>query len=182
MKTPLLFLITLLFSISVYAEKPANSLYLQGSKDSALILCHGRGHSPDWKVVGPLRHNINKKMNWHTLSLQMPAEDKNWKEYGEDFPDAYQTIHAAIKFLKEEKKVKNIYLMGHSMGSRMASAFMAENVNAPIKGLIIAGCRNNGDYPLSCSETIKEVKIKVLDIWGGANGKAPCQQKNLTLI
>lgn len=165
------FILANLFSFSVYAEQPENSLYLNGIKDSALILCHGRGHSPDWKVVDPLRKDVNEQMQWHTLSLQMPAEDKNWREYEEDFPTAYKSIQAAITFLKEEKKINNIYLMGHSMGARMASAFMAEHAKAAIKGLVIAGCRNNGGYPLACDETAKQVKVKVLDIWGGNNGK-----------
>ena len=160
-----------LFSFSVYAEQPVDSLYLQGSKDSALILCHGRGKSPDWKVVGPLRKNVNEKMNWHTLSLQMPAEDKHWEEYADDFPLAYKTILEAVKFLQEDKKVKNIYLMGHSMGARMISTFIAENKNTSIAGLVVAGCRNNGGHPLSCSESLDKVKIPVLDIWGGNNRK-----------
>ena len=171
LKAVTVFFVTVLLSFSAYAEKPEDSLYLQGNKDFALILCHGRGHSPGWKVVEPLRQDVNEKMGWHTLSLQMPAEDKNWREYADDFPEAYQAIFASIKFLKEEKNIKTIYLMGHSMGARMASAFMAEHAKAPIKGLIIAGCRNNGDYPLACKETVEEVKIKVLDIWGGDNGK-----------
>ena len=61
--------------------------------------------------------------------------------------------------------------MGHSMGSRMSSAFIAEHPSSPVKGLIIAGCRNNGGSPLACDESMEEVKIPVLDIWGADNGK-----------
>jgi hypothetical protein len=57
------------------------------------------------------------------------------------------------------------------MGARMSSAFMAENPQASIKGLIIAGCRNSGGYPLACDESVVKVKIPVLDIWGGNNRK-----------
>ncbi len=133
----IIFTLFLLFSFSfpVYADKPEYSLYLEGNTDSALILAHGRAHSPDWKVVDPLRKGVNEKMHWHTLSLQMPAENKYWRDYAEDFPEAYKTIKSAIIFLRKEKKVKHIYLMGHSMGSRMVSAFMAENKAAPIAGV-----------------------------------------------
>ena len=46
-----IFILASIFSFSVYAEQPENSLYLNGAKDSALILCHGRGRSPDWKAA-----------------------------------------------------------------------------------------------------------------------------------
>ena len=156
----------------VFADKPAGSVYLDGGNSkSALILAHGRGKYPTWKVVDPLRKGVHEELGFHTLSLQMPNDDKNWRKYAGDFPEAYRTIEAAIKFLKQEKKVSVIYLMGHSMGSRMASSFISENPDQPIAGLIVAGCRNNGGYPLSCSESLQEVGIPVLDIWGGDNEK-----------
>jgi len=67
--------------------------------------------------------------------------------------------------------VTTIYLMGHSMGSRMASAFMAANPQQPVRGLVVAGCRNNGGQPLDCHASLQAVAIPVLDIWGGSNGK-----------
>lgn len=53
----------------------------------------------------------------------------------------------------------------------MASAFVAENPDQPIAGLIVAGCRNNGGKPLSCEENLHNVAIPVLDIWGRKDGK-----------
>lgn len=159
-------------STSAIADTPAGSAYLDGGgSKTALILAHGRGKYPTWKVVQPLRNGVNEELGYHTLSLQMPNEDKNWKKYADDFPEAYETIKAGILFLKEKKGVTTIFLMGHSMGSRMASAFISENPDQPLSGLIVAGCRNNGGYPLSCEESIKKVAIPVLDIWGGDNGK-----------
>ena len=161
-----------IFSLPVFAEAPPGSAYLDGgTSENGLILCHGRGAYPTWKVVNPLRKKINERLGYHTLSLQMPNQNKNWKEYAEDFPEAYLRIQDAIRFLTEEKGVKKVFLMGHSMGSRMASAFLLENPDQPIKGLIIAGCRNNGGPPLNCKKNVKKLKLPILDIWGGSDEK-----------
>lgn len=171
--------LTLLFALScvfitqplyVSAAEPVGSAYLDGGQSrAALILLHGRGKYPTWLVVDPLRKVVHDRLGFHTLSLQMPNEDKDASEYAEDFPRAYTTIEAGIRFLREEKGVTRVFLMGHSMGARMASAFMARHPDAPIEGLIVAGCRNNGGAPLSCSDSLGQVDVSVLDIWGGAS-------------
>jgi len=169
---PLLYLALIFSSLQSFAEAPVGSVYLDGSKsDFALILAHGKGKHPQWKVVEPLRHGVHEQLGFHTLSLQMPVSDKYWSDYLYDFPKAYETLKQAIHFLKAEKGVSNIYLMGHSMGSRMASGFISKHASKPVKGLIIAGCRNNGDAELSCIDNLERVTIPVLDIWGDDNGK-----------
>jgi len=146
--------------------KPNGSVYLKGTVSKALILAHGKGKHPEYKVVDPLRKNINNELGYHTLSLQMPNDTKNFKEYAYDFPEAYNIIKQAIVFL-QSKGVKEIYLMGHSMGSRMTSSFLSEFENPPIKGFIVVGCRNNGGYPFSCIDNVGDIKnIPILDIWG----------------
>lgn len=80
------------------------------------------------------------------------------------------TIDQGIQFLKE-KGVTRIYLLGHSMGARMVSAFVATHPNSGLAGLIVVGCRNNGGAPLDCDENLQKVGLPVLDIWGGSNGK-----------
>lgn len=151
----------------VFAGKPRFSAYLDG-KDSkvAVILCHGRGKGPKWKVVNPLRRGIHKTLGYHTLSLQMPANRNSWREYGQDFPKAYRTIQAGIDFLKKEKKVEKIYLMGHSMGSRMATAFLAEYPNAGIDGFIGVGIRSGGEDPMDSEQNLRVISLPVLDVYG----------------
>lgn len=156
----------------MFAGKPVDSVYIDGGDShKGVILAHGKGKHPTWLVVDPLRTGINSKLGYHTLSLQMPTGYDHWKEYANSFTDAYDIIKAAIRFLKKEKKVKKIYLIGHSMGSRMSSAFVSENPEQPVNGLVVAGCRNNGGYPLSCDENLQNIDIPVLDIYGGANTK-----------
>ena len=165
------FLLSLLLSGIAVADKPAESVYLDGDNSKVgLILLHGKGKHPKWKVVNPVREAVNKQLGYHTLSLQMPNTKKLWKQYAADFPEAYHIIKDGIRFL-QEKGVSKIFLMGHSMGSRMASGFVAMNNNQPVAGLIVAGCRNNGDRPLSCLDNLQNVKIPVLDIWGGKSDK-----------
>jgi len=161
----------LVTALNVYASQPKDSVYLDGgSNKTGLILAHGRGKNPTWKVVEPLRLGVHSQLGYHTLSLQMPNDDKYWESYADDFPTAYRQFNEAVKFLKTKGTTK-IYLMGHSMGSRMAAAYISKNPKSEINGLIIAGCRNNGDSPLSCSESLANVKIATLDIWGGDNNK-----------
>ena len=162
----------LLLSSSVIADAPDGAAYLDGgTSKTALILVHGRGKHPTWLVVDPLRKGVHAQLGYHTLSLQMPNADKNWKEYAADFPIAYTSIQDGIRFLQAEKGVTRIYLMGHSMGSRMVSAFMSEYPDQSLEGLILVGCRNNGGHPFACDDNLQNVDIPVLDIWGGADSK-----------
>ena len=156
----------------LHADKPAGSAYLDGNENkTALILAHGKGKHPTWLVVDPLRKAVHQQLGFHTLSLQMPTGHDFWEDYADDFPKAYTTINEAIQFLKNEKGVTKIFLMGHSMGSRMASAYVSQHPENSLSGLIIAGCRNNGRRPLSCDDNVKDIKLPVLDIWGGDNNK-----------
>ena len=162
----------ILFSPTGLTQTPAGSAYLDGGNNKVgVILCHGKGKHPTWKVVEPLRVGIHLKLGYHTLSIQMPNQDKDWQFYTKDFPDAYAQIEYAIDFLKHEKGVSKLFLMGHSMGSRMASSFMRETKNQSVDGLIIAGCRNNGGKPFNCKQNVKKLELPILDIWGGANEK-----------
>ena len=55
------------------------------------------------------------------------------------------------------------------MGSRMSAYYASRNND--IEGIVIIGCRNNEGYPLDCSSTIRNTKVKVLDIYGTDNDK-----------
>ncbi len=164
----------ILFTVAFYASagSPDGAVYLDGGENkSAVILAHGKGKHPTWLVVDPLRKGINEQLGYHTLSLQMPTGYSHWEDYAEGFPDAYKTLKEAIAFFKNEKGVERVFLIGHSMGARMSSAFVSANNNHGLAGLVVAGCRNNGDPPLSCDHNLQGVDIPVLDIWGGNNGK-----------
>jgi len=164
-------LATLLVPFSANADKPDESVYLKGDGVNGLILAHGKGKHPTWLVVNPVRKGINDELGYHTISLQMPTGYSNWKDYADGFSNAYSTIEEAIAYLKETEGVSNVYLFGHSMGSRMASSYVSNNPNNGLSGLIVAGCRNNGGMPLACDQNLEGVTLPILDIWGGANDK-----------
>ncbi len=174
MKITKIVLMSILLSspLCAFADKPTGSEYIDGGNSkTAVLLAHGKGKHPTWLVVDPLRKGINTKLGYHTLSLQMPTGYDNWKQYADGFPKAYDTIKKAINYLKQEKGVNRIFLIGHSMGSRMSSAFVADNPDQTIAGLVVAGCRNNGGYPLSCDNNLQNIDIPILDVWGGNNTK-----------
>ncbi len=166
-------ILSLLITNITHADKPDGAVYLQGNNNTALILAHGKGKYPTWLVVEPLRKAVNTQLGYHTLSLQMPTGHDFWQDYANDFPDAYIRIDKAINFLRNEKGIKKIFLMGHSMGSRMVSAYVSQSPNNTLAGLIVVGCRNNGARPLSCDDNLKKknTSIPVLDIWGNASHK-----------
>ena len=177
LKRSLLVIIFSCFTITAIADElsgegiPDNA-YLDGGKsDKAVILCHGRGKHPTFDVVDPLRKGIHEKLGYHTVSLQMPTTGGNWRTYEEHFPDAYARIAATVKVL-QQKGIKRIYLMGHSMGSRMTTAYLANNENHGIHGYIGVGIRNGGGEPLDSATNLESVSIPVVDIYGdGGDGK-----------
>lgn len=145
--------------------------YLEG-KDSRIgvILAHGQGLDPDSHVVGPLRKAINKELGLHTLSLQMPVvAGKRGPEmlqfYESTLPDAYRRIQAAIDFMKTEKGVERIYLMGYSMGGRMTSAFLAGHPDSGVAGYIGVGLLAGGEEPMNTNLNLRKVTIPVLDVY-----------------
>jgi len=88
------------------------------------------------------------------------------------FSQAFHTIEASINYLKEQHQVKKIFLIGHSMGSRMASAYLAATPQHGINGFVGIGMRNNGDHPLDAGENLGKVSLPVLDLFGdGGNHK-----------
>lgn len=170
-------LLLLFFTNYIYADElegkgvPDNAYLKGGKSDKAVILCHGRGQHPTWDVVDPLRKGVHEKLGYHTVSLQMPAPGGNWRKYAEHFPDAYARITATVKALKK-KNIKHIYLMGHSMGSRMATAYLSNTDNHGIHGFIGVGVRNGGGDPLDSASNLESVDIPAVDIYGdGGDGK-----------
>ena len=154
-----------------YPHMPNNEYLDGGGSKIGIILCHGRNGSPKSKVVDPLRKCIHKELGYHTISLQMPIVGDNFYEFGSFFPDAYKKIDAAIQVLKREKEVKTIYLIGHSLGSRMATGYLSETPDSVVKGFIGVGVRNGGPAPLDSAYNLKtamekSINLKILDVYG----------------
>ena len=156
------------FTLNAVAKMPKGE-YLEGKGSKvAVILAHGRGGSPDGNVVGPLRRAIHKELGFHTLSLAMPdpgVDSPEAPELAAAFPEAYQRIQAAIDFLKNEQKAERIYLMGHSMGGRMTSAFLVNYPDAGVVGYVGVGLLAGGQEPVNTTFNLKKVKVPVIDVY-----------------
>ncbi|KAI5915516.1 dienelactone hydrolase family protein [Thauera sp. 2A1] len=159
------------FGGSVWAQMPKGE-YLDGKASrAAVILAHGQSLDPDSQVVGPLRKAVHRELGFHTLSLQMPVlpgrvgTESLFLQYASTFPEAYQRLQAAIDFLRKEKGVERIYLMGYSMGGRMTSAFLANNADAGVAGFIGVGLTAGGPEPLNTNLNLRRVNIPVIDIY-----------------
>ncbi|MDD2369187.1 MAG: DUF3530 family protein [Sulfuricurvum sp.] len=164
-------LLSILFPFYMFASSiPENALYLQGQSDKGIILAHGKGMNPDFKVVKPLRLALNKDIGFHTLSLQMPNQFEAYEDYEKEQPKVDAMIDQAIDFL-HSKGVKTIYLIGHSLGAGMTSSYLVSHPDAPIAGYIAIGCRGNQSKLISCTDNMPKIKIKTLDIWGRDNNE-----------
>jgi len=163
----------------LYADIPKGEYWEGKNSKVGVILAHGQGMDPDSKVVGPLRQSINKELGFHTFSLQMPVlsgarAPGKFMEYAPTFPEAYKTIQAGIDFLKKEKGVERIYLMGYSMGGRMTTGFLAEYPESGISGYIGIGLFGGGQEPLNANQNLQKIKVPVIDIYAdtGPDAKA----------
>lgn len=151
--------------LALAASQPSQSLYLKGEGDKGIILAHGKDKHPDFQVVRPLRTGLHEDLGYHTLSLQMPVGGKEYQAYEADQPKVDAMIDEAIAFL-QERGVKRIYLMGHSLGAGMSSAYLVTHPKAPIVGYIAVGCRGDMGALISCSDNMAKLSLPVLDIWG----------------
>jgi len=166
----LLIALTALFASTAMAQMPQGE-YLDGKNAKvAVVLAHGQGLDADSHVVGPLRKAIHSELGYHTLSLQMPTLAGNrspdtFQQYASTFPDAYTRIQAALDFLKNEKGVERIYLMGYSMGGRMTSAFLANHPDSGVVGYLGVGLLAGGPEPLNTNLNLRKIRMPVLDIY-----------------
>lgn len=92
-----------------------------------VVVVHGIGIHPDWGMIGTLRQRL-PDYGYATLSIQMPvlAADATPEAYAVTFPEAVERLQLAVGYLKV-KGYQRIAIVSHSMGSRMAYAYMKPN-------------------------------------------------------
>ena len=103
-------------------------IYTEAAKAKmGVVVVHGQGVNPDWGMIGTLRQRL-PDFGYATLSIQMPvlAADATPAAYAATFHEAVERIELAVAYLKA-KGYKRIALVSHSMGSRMAYAYMKRN-------------------------------------------------------
>jgi len=88
-----------------------------------LVIVHGIGVHPDHGVIGKLRMDLADK-GYGTLSIQMPvlASDAPMEHYEPLFGNAAERIAGAAAWARS-KGFRDLVLVSHSLGSRMANAY-----------------------------------------------------------
>lgn len=149
--------------LGIYTESSAKKI------KGAVIVLHGIGVHPNWTdVVYPLRVRLPEH-GWHTLSLQMPilGNQAGYDDYKPLFKEIAPRINAGIKYL-ESRGVKNIVIVGHSLGSTMASYYLATNDAPQVSALVAVGVSGIqfGDPGLGYFNSLTKLKLPILDIFG----------------
>lgn len=144
-------------------------IYTENHADKALgaaIVLHGIGVHPDWPdIVQPLRTEL-PKYGWSTLSIQMPilGNDAKRHEYDALFPEIPGRIDAAVEYLRKQG-IRNIVLIGHSLGGEMAASYLAQG-DKPIAALVTIGPQIDPVSKINLLDFIGKIKQPVLDIYG----------------
>ena len=141
---------------------PANSAAPASS--TAVVLVHGSGVHPDWNFIGKLRMEFADQ-GYATLSIQMPVRPAGapHAEYAELMPLAAQRIAAAAAWLQQQG-YRDLVLVSHSLGSRMADAYLANRAETPFRAWASLGIVG-GSYAAGA----RPARLAMLDVYGAAD-------------
>lgn len=164
------------------------SIYTENNSSKTLggaIILHGSGVHPNWdQIIRPIRSQLPDH-GWSTLSVQLPVlpNEAGYKEYIPLFKEVSPRINAAVKFLKS-KGIKNIVIVSHSLGSSMAAYYLANKPAPGIRAFVAVGASGEmyKDDKIGYLNSIKKIKIPVLDIYGSNDLDGILQSKKSKLI
>lgn len=145
-------------------------LYMEASEDShkGAIVVHGIGIHPNWEqVVKPLRIGLPDH-GWHTLSIQVPVlhNDAEGADYAPLMKDVPARIQASIDYLNE-KGVKDVVIVAHSLGAAMSSYYLANTPDTPVKAYVGIGMNGTTKIDdMNNAVSLQKMKLPVLDLYG----------------
>ena len=110
-----------------------------GATKGAVVVVHGLGVHPDWKLIGALRTQLAER-GFATLAVQMPvlAAAAPRDDYRELFPDAGDRLAAALAWLRAKGFTK-IAILSHSVGAAMTDAYLARDDEAGVAAWVPVG-------------------------------------------
>ncbi|MCP3663489.1 MAG: alpha/beta fold hydrolase [Gammaproteobacteria bacterium] len=132
-----------------------------------IILVHGMGAHPDWAdIIHPLRTAL-PAYGWETLALQMPLTiaDAEPGAYSRLDDEAVARIKAGVDFYST-RQIKNIVLIGHSLGARQITAYLANEVPDDVRAVITIGLGGSGEQQKQIDGVFSSLQIPLLDIYG----------------
>ena len=150
-----------------------------GCAKTGVVMYHGRGSIPTGPVVDEIRMSLNRA-GYTTLSIENPVPLNGLTDFssyendiGTDnyvFPEAYARMRTAINYL-QSLGVEEVVVAGFSLGSRLATAHVARGQvdELPILALLGIGMYGTSIDPLNVAETLDEVSVPVLDLYGDAD-------------
>ena len=155
---------TLVTGEAVWLEAPRTEKFLGIYTEArpakgAIILAHGLGVHPDYGVIGELRARL-AEAGYTTLSVQMPilAAEAPVARYPVLFWEADARFAGAMTYLRR-KHYDKIWLLSHSMGSRMANHYISAHPQVPLAGWISLSISNGDLGPF------KKIKFPVFDVY-----------------
>jgi pimeloyl-ACP methyl ester carboxylesterase len=155
---------TLVSGEAVWLEAPRTEKFLgiyaevKGAK-GAIILAHGLGVHPDYGVIGDLRTQLAEG-GYATLSVQMPilAAEAPPGRYPVLFWEADARFAGALTYLRR-KRYDKIWIVSHSMGSRMANHYISTHPQVPLAGWVSLSISSGDIGPF------KPIKFPVYDVY-----------------
>jgi pimeloyl-ACP methyl ester carboxylesterase len=155
---------TLVSGEAVWLEAPRTEKFLGIYTEAhpakgAIILAHGLGVHPDYGVIGELRTRL-ADAGYTTLSVQMPllAAEAPAARYPVLFWEADARFAGALTYLRR-KHYDRIWLVSHSMGSRMANHYISAHPQVPLAGWISLSISSGDLGPF------KKIKFPVFDVY-----------------
>jgi pimeloyl-ACP methyl ester carboxylesterase len=149
---------------AVWLEAPRTEKFLgiyseAKNAKGAIILAHGLGVHPDYGVIGELRARL-ADAGYTTLSVQMPilAAEAPATRYPVLFWEADARFAGALTYLRR-KHYGKIWVVSHSMGSRMANHYISAHPQVPLSGWISLSISNGELGPF------KRIKFPVFDVY-----------------
>jgi len=149
----------------------AENIDIQGG---AIILSDFNQH-PDWPQITRQLRKALPRFGWQTLSIQMPIIENHPTniELERQYNAVGSRIQAGIDHFKE-KGVQNIVLIGRSQTANIAIRYTAEisqqiqdEENPEESAIQALVCISAFDSPwLNVSESIRQIPIAILDIFG----------------
>jgi len=134
-----------------------------------VILLHGLGAHPDWPdVISPLRKDL-PETGWTTLSIQLPIRpnEADFTDYPPLFPEANARISAAVRYLQKQE-VRNIALVGHSLGAAMGAYFLAQKApdSEAVRAFVGIGMGYAPGTVAHTPDALAKITLPILDIYG----------------
>jgi len=145
------------------------SIYMESktATSKGMIVLHGTGLHPDWEqVVRPVRVGMTER-GWNTLSIQLPLLEKTaaYEDYVPLYPEVPSRMQAATNYLVDQG-VETIVVVAHSQGATMASYYLARTEHEVQAFVAIGMSSQYKQAEINSAESLKLIKIPVLDIFG----------------